>query len=90
LPRHEPLVVAQLAPEPVAAPVAQPAPQPKSLLSRTLDLKDHMVGATLHAVSAIGAIPSWIASMGDHGDHNDGVDTPPPSAPNVAGRSFAS
>jgi hypothetical protein len=65
----------------------EPAPQPKSLLARTLDLKDHVVGATLHVVTAIGGIPSWIASMGDHGDT---ADTPPPSAPNVAGRSFAS
>jgi hypothetical protein len=84
LPPHEPLVVAQSAP----VPVAQPAPEPeqKSLLSRTLDLKDHVVGATLHAVSAIGGIPSWIASMGDHKDNADTA----PSAPATAGRSFTS
>jgi hypothetical protein len=89
LPPHQSLVVAQVAPEPVAAPVVQPAPQPKSLLSRTLDLKDHVVGATLHVVTAIGGIPSWIASMGDH---NDNADTTPsaPAAPSTAGRSFTS
>ncbi len=87
LPPHAPLVVAQAAPEPVALPEPQPEPQPKSLLSRTLDLKDHVVGATLHAVSAIGGIPSWIASMGDH---NDNADTTTPSAPPAAGRSFTS
>jgi hypothetical protein len=89
LPPHQPLVVAQAAPETIAAPVVQPAPQPKSLLSRTLDLKDHVVGATLHVVTAIGGIPSWIASMGDH---NDNADTTPsvPAAPSAAGRSFAS
>ena len=85
VPPHEPLVVAQAAPLPVATPVAQPAPQ-KSLLSRTLDLKDHVVGATLHAVTAIGGIPSWIASMGDHNDNVDAA----PTAPATAGRSFAS
>jgi hypothetical protein len=86
LPPHQPLVVAQATPEPAPVPVAQPAPQPKSLLERTLDLKDHVVGATLHAVTAIGGIPSWIASMGDH---NDSTDTPP-LAPSGAGRSFTS
>jgi hypothetical protein len=90
LPPHQPLVVAQAAPETVAPPVVQPPSQPKSLLSRTLDLKDHVVGATLHAVTAIGGIPSWIASMGDH--NNDNADTTPstPTTPNAAGRSFAS
>jgi hypothetical protein len=86
LPPHAPLIVAPAIAQPAVAPVEQPAPQPKSLLARTLDLKDHVVGATLHAVTAIGGIPSWIASMGDH---NDNADTPA-SAPNVAGRSFAS
>lgn len=89
VPPHQPVIVAQAAPDPVAAPVAQSAPQPKSLLSRTLDLKDHVVGATLHAVSAIGGIPAWIASMGDHNDNADTTQSTP-SAPNAAGRSFAS
>jgi hypothetical protein len=50
-----------------AAPVEQP-PQQKSLLATTLDVKDQFVDTTLHAtwhaVSAIGGIPSWIASFG--------------------------
>jgi hypothetical protein len=84
VPPHEPLVVVQPAPVPVVQ--TTPQPEQKSLLARTLDLKDHVVGATLHAVSAIGGIPSWIASMGDH---NDNADTAP-SAPATAGRSFTS
>jgi hypothetical protein len=79
LPPHEPLMVAQAA----AAPAALPAPQPRSLLATTLDIKDHVVGATWHVVSAIGGIPSWIASIGDHGG---GTDT----TPERAGPSFSS
>jgi hypothetical protein len=65
LPPHAPLLIAQTDQAVSAAPVAAPAPESKSLLTRTLEVKDHVVGATLHAVSAIGSIPSWIASMGD-------------------------
>ena len=82
LPPHEPLVIAQAAPA-AAAPAAPPAPQPKSLFARTLDIKDHVVGATLHVVSVIGGIPSWIATIGDHG--GDAT-----SAPDTAGQSFNS
>jgi hypothetical protein len=65
LPPHAPLQIAQ-ADQPVsAAPAADPAPESKSLLTRTIEIKDHVVGATMHVVSAIGGIPSWIASMGD-------------------------
>jgi len=81
LPPHVPLVIAQAEPGAGAAPVQTPAPQSKSLLARTLDIKDHVVGATLHVVSAIGGIPSWIASMGDR---MSGADTTSSSA----GRSF--
>ena len=63
LPPHAPLQIAQTD-EPASA-VPEPAPESKSLLTRTIEIKDHVVGATLHAVSAIGSIPSWIASMGD-------------------------
>lgn len=70
------LVVAQAntadmppAPIGVAAPYTV-APAPRSILARTLDIKDHVVHATLHAVSAIGSIPSWIASMGDRTGDN--------------------
>jgi hypothetical protein len=77
LPPHAPLVIAQ-ADQPVAAtPIASAPAEQKSLLTRTIEIKDHVVGATLHAVSAIGSIPSWIASLGDHGN---GGDTAPASA----------
>jgi hypothetical protein len=65
LPPHAPLLIAQTDQPVSAAPAADAAPESKSLLTRTLEIKDHVVGATLHVVSAIGSIPSWIASMGD-------------------------
>jgi hypothetical protein len=75
-------MVAQAAPA-AAAPAAPPAPHPRSLLAATLDIKDHVVGATWHVVSAIGGIPSWIASIGDHGGSAD-------ATPDKAGPSFSS
>jgi hypothetical protein len=66
LPPHAPLVIAQDDQTASAVPAAEPAPESKSLLTRTIEIKDNVVGATLHVVSAIGSIPSWIASMGDH------------------------
>jgi hypothetical protein len=81
---HAPLMIAQ-ADLPVAAAQAASAPaEQKSLLTRTIEIKDHVVGATLHAVSAIGGIPSWIASMGDR--IGGGDTTPTPVAP--AARQF--
>jgi hypothetical protein len=85
-----PLVVAQATLDVAAAPIVQPAPppqQPKSLLAKTLDIKDHVIAVTSHAawtaVSTIGSLPSLISSIGDHsGDTN--------AAPNSGGRSFAS
>jgi len=65
LPPHAPLLIAQNDQAVGVAPAADPAPESKSLLTKTLEIKDHVVGATLHVVSAIGSIPSWIASMGD-------------------------
>ena len=65
LPPHAPLQIAQTDQPVSAAPAADPAPESKSLLTRTIEIKDHVVGATMHVVSAIGGIPSWIASMGD-------------------------
>jgi hypothetical protein len=65
LPPHAPLLIAQTDQPVSAAPAPDPAPESKSLLTRTIEIKDHVVGATLHVVSAIGGIPSWIASMGD-------------------------
>jgi hypothetical protein len=52
-----PLVIAQAGPSDGAAAGEAGAP-PKTLKQRVID-------ATLHVVSAIGGIPSWIASMGD-------------------------
>jgi hypothetical protein len=76
LPPHAPLMIAQ-ADQPLAAapPTSAPAEQ-KSLLTRTIEIKDHVVGATLHAVSAIGSLPSWIASMGDRIGGGDTTPTP--------------
>ncbi|SRR5579884_1622862 len=61
-------LLVQAQPQPSASggfPTIPPAPEQKSLFAKTVDLKDHVVHATLHAVSAIGSIPSWIAGMGD-------------------------
>jgi hypothetical protein len=66
LPPQAPLAIAQAtqndgtAPAPIAT-----APASGSLFARTMDIKDHVVHATLHMVSAIGGIPNWIASIGD-------------------------
>src|SRR5579864_5016566 len=65
MPPHAPLAIAQNEQTATAAPVADAEPESKSLFTRTLEIKDHVVGATWHMVSAIGSIPSWIASMGD-------------------------
>jgi hypothetical protein len=79
----QPLVVAQVIPD--AAPA--PAQQPKSLLAKTLDIKDHVVAVTSHAawtaVTAIGSLPSWIASMRDRGGDTN-------TAPSSGGQSFTS
>jgi hypothetical protein len=76
LPPHAPLMIAQ-ADLPLAAAPATSAPaEQKSLLTRTIEIKDHVVGATLHAVSAIGGIPSWIASMGNRIGGGDTTPTP--------------
>jgi hypothetical protein len=83
-----PLVVAQVVPDAAAAPI-QPGPgqQPKSLLAKTIDIKDHVVAVTSHAawtaVTAIGSLPSWIATMGDHGGDTNTV-------PSSGGQSFTS
>jgi hypothetical protein len=63
---HAPLAIAQ-ANEPAPVVVAEAAPpddrlasDPDSLLAKTLDLKDHVVAATRHAVSAIGDVFSSV------------------------------
>lgn len=68
-----PLVIAQILPEPndSAAQADRLASDPNSLLAKTLDIKDHVVAATRHIVSAIGDV---FASLGDR---IGGVVTPP-------------
>jgi hypothetical protein len=65
----QPIEIAAPAPSPFAPPVpiAPPPPvavsgQPASLVTTTLAIPGHVVGAALHAVSAIGGIPSWIGT----------------------------
>lgn len=53
-----------------AAPPA--APTHGSFVATTLAMKDRVVGATLHAVMAIGGIPSWIGHRFDHDDLDGG------------------
>jgi hypothetical protein len=64
-PVRVPLVLVQDGRLDGAAPVPSAPPASTSLLARTMDIKDHVVHATLHMVSAIGGIPNWIAAMGD-------------------------
>ena len=60
-----PRVIAQAEQPDGGAPAVDAPRQSDSLLAKTLTIKDHVVHATLHAVSAIGGIPNWIASLGD-------------------------
>ncbi len=65
---HAPRVIAQVEQTAAGAPgvpEADAARRPDSLLAKTLTIKDSVLHATLHAVSAIGGIPNWIASLGD-------------------------
>jgi hypothetical protein len=94
-PPRAPLVIAQADPDtsaPPAAAAAEPAPESKSLFDRTMEIKDHIkdhvVHATVGAVSAIGSIPSWIAGhIGGGNDDKDDGNTP---SGGEGGRSFAS
>lgn len=45
-----------------AAAAAPPPPDHPSLVASTLAIPGHVVAATLHAVSVIGGIPSWIGN----------------------------
>ena len=54
---HAPLVIARTG---QIEPVEAPARDPDSFLSKTIDLKDHVVAATQRVVTTIGTIPSWI------------------------------
>jgi hypothetical protein len=94
-PPHAPLVIAQADPDTGVQPAAaaEPAPESKSLFARTMEIKDniqdHVVHATVGAVSAIGSIPSWIAGHigGGNDDNKDDGNAPPAGD---GGRSFAS
>ena len=55
-PPHTPLVITQAEQFDGAAPADRLARDPDSLLAKTLDLKDHVVAATRHVVSAIGDV----------------------------------
>ena len=71
---QEPLVITQpievtaqsASPFAPPAPIAPPAPpvtsDHPSLVTTTLAIPGHVVGAALHAVSVIGGIPSWIGN----------------------------
>jgi hypothetical protein len=52
-------------------PAPAAAPEHRSLMARILAVKDHVVGAPLHAVMAIGSIPSWIGHRIGGGDDPD-------------------
>ena len=62
---HTPLVIARVEQNESAPPAEATARHHVSLVAKTLAIKDHVLTATLRVVSAIGGIPSWIASMGD-------------------------
>ena len=62
---HAPLVIAQAEQGGDSASAAPAAGNSDSLLAKTLDFKDRVVGATLHVIGALGSIPSLIASGGD-------------------------
>ena len=73
VPRGKPQIVSVSLPPPLVVAQAQqsddamPAgPREDSLVAKTIGLKDHVVAATHRVVSAIGGIPSWIGSIGDH------------------------
>jgi hypothetical protein len=68
-----PLAVAGL--QDNAAPATAPAPAHGSLVATTLAMKDHVVSATLHAVMAIGGIPSWIGHRLGGNDPDSGEQT---------------
>lgn len=54
-------------------PAADAPPVHRSLMTKLLSVKDHVVGAPLHAVMTIGGIPSWIGHRlgGDEPDQSE-------------------
>ncbi len=75
---HAPMVIAQA--QPASAPPAEAGVDSPFL--KTIGLKDHVIAATEHMVTAIGAIPSWIAALGDR---LGGQSISPPSASHLIG-----
>ena len=73
-PLPAPLVIAQAQQTEEVKPVAG---ADDSLLAKTVGFKDHVVAVTQHVVSAIGGIPSWIGSIGDHIGGQDASPRPP-------------
>ena len=88
---HPPLVIAQSDPTDAAAAASNGQHDPDSLLAKTIAIKDDVLHATFHVVSAIGGIPSWIAGMGDRlggdrqGDRIGSDGAPANAAPPDAG-----
>ncbi len=76
-PARAPRVIAQAEQNDGGAPAVDASRRSDSLLAKTITIKDQVVHATLHAVSAIGGIPNWIASLGDR---FGGASTSAPSA----------
>lgn len=81
---HAPLVIAQAEPDGAAA--ARLASDPNSLLAKTLDMKDHVVDATLRVAAAIENIPGWIADRiaAPHANAAPQADTPEPAGAKLA------
>jgi hypothetical protein len=65
---------AQAAQNESANPVAR---DDDSLLARTIGIKDRVIAVTQRAVSAIGGIPSWFGTIGDHIGGEEIVPRPP-------------
>jgi hypothetical protein len=69
VPPRVPLVIAQAIPTDGGAAAAVTPKEPDSLLAKA-------VHATLHAVSVIGGIPNWVASLGDRSGGGDTASPP--------------
>jgi hypothetical protein len=61
---HTPLVIAQVQPIEPAPAVEAAASESDPLVTRTLNLKEHVVAATRRVAAAISDLPTWIVSMG--------------------------
>lgn len=61
---HPPLVIAQAQPIEPSPPVEAATSESNPLVTRTLNLKEHVIAATRHVVAAISDLPTWIVSMG--------------------------